>query len=70
MLNAAAVDVVLVLAALRQVLEVHRCTGCAGDHIHSVLVLAASRHLGVGVVGSSREERRGVCAATSVKKGS
>lgn len=44
-LNAARVDVLLVLAALSQVLEVHRCTGCAGDHIHSVLVLAAGRHL-------------------------
>jgi hypothetical protein len=44
-LNATVVDILLDLAALRKVLKVDCSTGCAWDYIHSVLVLAAGRHL-------------------------
>jgi hypothetical protein len=44
-LNATVVNVLLDLAALGKVLKVNCSTGCARNHIHSVLVLAAGRHL-------------------------
>jgi hypothetical protein len=46
-LNAACVDILLVLAALGKVLKVDCSAGRAWDHVHSV-VLAAGRHLEVG----------------------